>query len=76
MDLRERSWYDLCEGESGFEQIRSRLAFLKREAYQLKPQEIDYEVGIIKELVSIISNKPTRDIWEEIVNKKLENILS
>ena len=76
MDLKQESWYDAYgRNIAGYEQIRARLEFLEREYSRLSLEEINYEVGIVKRLVELIPNEPSRLIWQKQIKDKLEVIL-
>lgn len=75
MDLKQENWYGLSGAQTGYEQVRARIAFLEREYLSLSQEERDYEIRIVKRLIESIPNEASRLIWQVQVNEKLEAIL-
>ena len=60
---------------TGYGQIRARIDFLEREYKNLDGRERNYEVEVIKKMLELIPNEPSRLIWKEQINGKLEEII-
>ncbi|MBU0958153.1 MAG: hypothetical protein KKF56_05080 [Nanoarchaeota archaeon] len=61
---------------SGYNQIMSRVEWLRKDGCNVSDEEHEYELRIIYCLLEQIPNDDTRRTWVEKVDKMLEGIVS